>query len=144
VLLAGGAAAASLASYVLHGIPLAVAVVLVRKYVNDTWNPHEPPGASRLNWRGYAQAGALWPIYSLALVCAVLHIRIPHIATPKERVTRAHPWLVAPQTALVAVLLAAIAWRLGHGMGAGDVVTVLFALVLVVAQLPTIHGALRP
>ncbi len=144
VLLGDGAAAAAFASYVLHALPVGIAVVLVRRYVNAVANPHDPPPVSRFNWRGYAQAGALWPIYTLALACAIFHVRIPHIATPKERVTRAQPMLVAPQMALVAVLLAAILWRVVHGVGAADVVTIVFALGLIVVQLPTIRGALRP
>src|SRR5262249_45098866 len=64
VLLAGGGAAVGFASYVLHALPLGLAVILIRQKVNADWNPHEPPSASRFNWRGYAQAGALWPIYT--------------------------------------------------------------------------------
>jgi cellulose synthase (UDP-forming) len=143
-ILATGNGARAFASYLLHAVPLGVAVILVRSYVNAVWNPHEPPSASRFNWRGYAQAGALWPIYTVALVCALLHIPIPHIATPKERVEHAHPLLVAPQMGLCAVLLAAVVWRCAHGAGFVDVPVMLFALATVGAQLPTIQGALRP
>lgn len=144
VLAVGGAASASFASYLFHALPLGVAVILVRRYVNARWNPHEAPSASRFNWRGYAQAGALWPIYTLALVYAVLHIRVPHIATPKERVTHAHPALVVPQMLLCGALLAAVAWRGAHVGGGIDAMVMLFASALVAAQLPTIRGALRP
>jgi cellulose synthase (UDP-forming) len=144
VLAVDGAAATGFVSYVLHALPLGLAVILVRRFVNATWNPHEPLATSGFNWRGYAQAGALWPIYTVALACALLHVRIPHIATPKERVTHAHPALVAPQMALVGTLFAAIGWRLGHGMGAADAFVVLFALGLIGVQLPTIRDALRP
>ena len=144
VLAVDGAAAAGFASYVLHALPLGLAVILVRRLVNATWNPARARATSGFNWRGYAQAGALWPIYTVALACALLHVRIPHIATPKERVTHAHPALVAPQMALVGALFAAIGWRLGHGMGAADAFVVLFALGLIGVQLPTIRDALRP
>jgi cellulose synthase (UDP-forming) len=144
ILLTNGTAAAGFVAYLAHAVPMAVAVILVRRLVNDAWNPHEAPTGNRFNWRGYAQAGALWPIYTVALAGAILRIPIPHIATPKERVMHAHPSLVAPQMALVAALLGAIAWRLTAGVSAADAVVVLFASVLVVAQLPTIRGALRP
>ncbi len=144
VLLADGPAARGFVSYVLRAVPLAIAVLAIRQIANRAWNPHEPPGTSRFNWRGYAQAGALWPIYTLALAYAVLHIPVPHIATPKERVTNAQPLLVAPQLALVAVLLAAVGWRLVHGAGMADAFVMAFALALVGAQWPTIQGALRP
>jgi cellulose synthase/poly-beta-1,6-N-acetylglucosamine synthase-like glycosyltransferase len=140
----GGVGAAGFASYLLHALPMGIAVILVRSYVNAVWNPHEAPTANRFNWRGYAQAGALWPIYTVALVCAFLHIPIPHIATPKERVEHAHPLLVAPQMALCALIVAAVVWRCAAGATLVDVPVMLFALATVGAQLPTIHGALRP
>jgi cellulose synthase (UDP-forming) len=139
-----GTGGAGFASYLLHALPLGIAVILVRTYVNAVWNPHEPPSASRFNWRGYAQAGALWPIYTVALVCALLHIPIPHISTPKERVEHAHPLLVAPQMALCAVLVGAVVWRIVGGAGIVDVPVILFTLATIGAQIPTIHGALRP
>jgi len=78
-------------------------------------------------------------------VCAFLHIPIPHIATPKERVEHAHPLLVAPQMALCALTVAAVVWRCAAaGATLVDVPVMLFALATVGAQLPTIHGALRP
>lgn len=148
ILLAGGPAAAGFASYLLHALPLGLSVILIRQFVNARWNPHEapPPGAAgnRFNWRGYAQAGALWPIYTVALVCAILHIRIPHIATPKERVTDPQPRLVVPQMALVATLGAAVLWRLVAGPSLADAAVMLFALALIIAHVPTIRGALRP
>jgi cellulose synthase (UDP-forming) len=146
--LAVDGAAGAFASYLWHALPLGLAVLATRQFVNGRWNPHAAPaavaGGSRFNWRGYAQAGALWPIYTLALVYALLHVRVPHIATPKERVTQAHPWLVAPQMALCATLIAAVLWRLGNGFGSADGVVALFALALVGAQLPTIRDAVRP
>src|SRR5690606_37982492 len=86
VLVRDGAAAAGFVHYPVHAVPLGIAVILIRRLVNDAWNPHEAPAGNAFNWRGYAQAGALWPIYTVALACAALRIPIPHIATPKERV----------------------------------------------------------
>ncbi len=144
VLVRNGSAAEGLVSYLIHALPLGVAVILMRRLVNDAWNPHEAPAGNAFNWRGYAQAGALWPIYSVALLCAVLRIPIPHIATPKQRVLHAHPLLVAPQIGMVVTLLAAIAWRLASGAGAADTVVVVFAAAVAAVQLPTILSALKP
>lgn len=144
VLIRNGAAAAGFVTYLGHALPLGVAVILVRHLVNAAWNPHDAPAGNPFNWRGYAQAAALWPVYSIALVCTFLRIPIPHIATPKERATRPHPLLVAPQLGLVAALGAAIVWRLASGAGTADVVVALFAAAVAAAQLPTILSALRP
>lgn len=147
-LAAGGTTAAGFASYLLHAVPLGLAVILIRQFVNARWNPHQAPshatGGNGFNWRGYAQAGALWPIYTVALACAILHIRIPHISTPKERVTEPQPRLVVPQMALVAALAVAVLGRLAAGPSLADVAVMSFALALIGAQLPTIRGALRP
>jgi cellulose synthase (UDP-forming) len=133
---------ANFAGYLLHALPLAVAFVLVRRLANRFWNPERGPAG--FNVWGYAQACALWPVYTLALACAVLRVPIGHLSTPKERATEAHPLLAGPQIALIAVLLAGIAWRSTHGVGAADVVVLLFTAAAAAANGTAVYAALRP
>lgn len=138
----GPAAREDFVSYLLHALPLAAAVVVVRQTANLMWN--RQAGAIGMKVWGYAMACGLWPIYSLGLACAVLRVPIPHLSTPKERVGHRQPLLAVPQMALIGALLAAVGVRLAAGPSPVDLVVILFALGAVVAQLTVVVAALRP
>jgi cellulose synthase (UDP-forming) len=133
---------ADFADYLLHAVPLGLAFVVVRRLANRRWSA--PQSSSGFNVWGYAQACALWPVYTLALVCALLRVPIPHLSTPKSRTTRPQPLLAAPQVALLAVLMAAVGWRWAHGIDPADVVVMVFATAAAAANATAIFAALRP
>jgi cellulose synthase (UDP-forming) len=139
----GGSAGAAFTSYVARAIPMSVLVLGIRYAVNALWNPQRSE-RQRFNWSGYAISVAFWPVYTAALIGALLRLPVPHIATPKEASGRAHPWVVAPQMILCAALVAAVVWRVLAGPGLGDVVPIAAALGAVTLQLPTIRATLRP
>lgn len=139
----GGEAGVAFSSYLLHALPFGIAVLGIRHLANILWNASRAPGR-RFNLSGYALSVAFWPVYTLALLGAVFRLRVAHIATPKEGTGRAHPWVVAPQTALCGLLLAAIAGRLLGGAAVSDVIPLLVAAGCIVVQVPTIRATLRP
>jgi cellulose synthase (UDP-forming) len=132
----------ALAGYLLHALPLAVAFVVVRRLANGLWGGAE--GAVAFNVRGYTQACALWPVYTLALLCAVLRVPIRHLSTPKERTARAEPLLAAPQLALGAALVAGLGWRATHGMMPADVAVMVFAAGAAAANATATWAAVHP
>jgi len=135
-------ARAGFASYVLHALPLAVAVVGVRALAAALWMPSAEP--RRLEWRGYTWTCALWPIYVTALAAAIARVPIPHIATPKERAGRVAVGLALPQAVLATVLLAGIVWRVAHGPTPADAVVILVAAAAAAVQLAALQAALYP
>jgi glycosyl transferase family 2 len=139
----GGTAGAAFTSYLLHALPLGGGVLALRYLANAFWNPQRTTGR-RFNWSGYALSVAFWPVYTLALLGAIFRARVPHMATPKERSGRAHPWVVAPQMVLCGALALAILTRLGGGAAWTDVGPLLAATGAFVLQLPTIRATLRP
>jgi cellulose synthase (UDP-forming) len=142
-LLAGRAEVrAEFAGYVLHGVPLAAAFVLVRRLANAV--PAGSPGTRGFNVWGYAQACALWPVYTLGLLCALLRVPIPHLSTPKERAPHPQPLLAAPQIALLVGLAAAVTWRCVHGTTPADLIVLLFAVAAGAANATAVYAALRP
>jgi len=124
--------------YLLCSVPMAGAIMMSRRAALALWNEK---GVKVMRWRGYAQAFSLWPIYSLALVCAMLRIRIGHISTPKVRSAGSHLRLVAPQIVLALVLTAAIAWRLAHGVTLVDVMPIAFACFSIYVQFLAVQNA---
>ncbi len=129
-------------SYMLHALPLGAAILIVRQIANRMWNPQA--GSIGIKVWGYVVACSLWPVYTLGLACAVLHVPIPHLSTPKERVGRPRPLLAAPQVFLAGVLLTTLGVRLVSGFGFEDVPVMLCTLGAAAIQLPVVFVALRP
>ena len=121
-------ARAAFSEYLLHSAPFAASILLVRRAALSLWSGR--PASVIANWRGYVHTFLMWPVYTLALVMALLRIRIPHIATPKEGRARqrGHPILVVPQVLLMALLVTAVGVRLTQGWVVTDVFAILFAL----------------
>ena len=94
-----------------------------------------------MRWRGYAQAFSLWPIYSVALVAALLRVEIGHIATPKVKSGDTHYRLVLPQIGLLCALVVSIFVRVGSGVGIYDLMPLAFAAFSVYVQLLAIRNA---
>jgi cellulose synthase (UDP-forming) len=142
LLFGSDAAIDGFADYLLHALPLVAAVLGVRTLANAFWNVQAD--AVGVKWRGYTLAFALWPIYIGTLIRAVLRIPLPHIATPKRRTVEAHPRLVIAQVALIALLGAGIAARLGDPIGGSLVVAMIFALAAIAIQGYAVAAAIRP
>ena len=119
-------ARAGFAEYLLYAMPLATAILLVRRVALSTWQRGFVSWEA--SWRGYVYAFLLWPAHTLALISSLLRVRVPHIATPKERSKQSHPWLVLPQILLVVLLLLAVAWRIAQGSTIFDALPIVFAL----------------
>jgi cellulose synthase (UDP-forming) len=133
---------ADLARYILAAAPLAIAVVVVRHLASILWPPTSE--ASRLRWRGYVLACALWPVTALALLLALLRIHVPHIATPKTHSSRTHVTLVVPQLLLSAALLTGVALHPPQKWMGPDGLVAVFAFCLVGIQAAAVYAALWP
>ncbi len=136
------AARAAFSEYLLHSLPFVATVILVRRAALTFWSGQSASPFS--NWRGYVHTFLLWPVYTLALVLALFRIRLPHIATPKERSQRSHPILVVPQVLLMAILVGAVAIRISQGWVVADVFPIVFALAAAGIQIFAIVNARRP
>jgi len=102
---------AELRSYFAHALPLAAAAIALRKVVGAMWEQDPKAGWQLL---GTALAMSSWPVYLLALVCALLRVPIPHLPTPKEVRGGDFSLLVLPQLAVCAALGVAAATSLGR------------------------------
>ena len=142
LLLGNDTEVAGFAEYLLRALPLAAAIVGVRALANALWNVQAD--AVGFKWRGYALAYALWPVYTGALIRAVLRIPLPHIATPKRRTAEAHPRLVIAQVVLIGLLAAGFVARVGEPFGASLAVTMSFALAAIAIQGYAVAAAMRP
>lgn len=133
---------ADFARYLLCTFPLGVAVVVVRHLASTFWPPTSE--VTRLRWRGYVMACALWPVTTLALLFALLRIPVPHIPTPKARSRSRHLGLVVPQLVLSGALLAGVALHPPQQWIGSEGLVAACALVLSTIQGTAVYAALRP
>src|SRR5262249_31218753 len=132
---------ADLSSYLLCAIPLGVAAVLVRHLASAFWSP--APDAPHLRWRGYVMSCALWPVTTLAFICALLRVRVPHIATPKEHSGGTHLSLIVPQVVLSAALVVGVATHPPHSWSGPEGLIAAFAILLTAIQGAAVYAAVR-
>jgi len=130
------------AQYLVHALPLVIAVLMVRSLANTLWNVQAD--AVGLKWRGYILACALWPVATGSLIRAVLRRPLPHIATPKRRTVEAHPRLVVAQVALIIAMAIGIITRLGEPIDAALAINLGFAVVVIAIHAYAVAAALRP
>jgi cellulose synthase (UDP-forming) len=124
--------AVHMASYVVHFLPSAAMIMVVRMLAVSFWE--RDPLAGRFHYPGLALAMGMWPIYTLSLVCALLRVRIPHLATPKQLRGGAFLPLVIPQLVAVTLLLGGVAWRMSQGLDLDSLIVIGFGLVLVASH----------
>ncbi len=126
--------------YLVCSVPLVAAILLSRHAALKRWVGR----AGRLiRRRGCRQAFCLWPTYCAALVCALLQLRVPHIATPKTRAGRRSLWWLVPHAALFLGLAGASAWRTYMGVVGHDILPLGFAALVIVVQAGAIIGEMR-
>ena len=130
------------AQYLVHALPLVIAVLMVRSLANTLWNVQAD--AVGLKWRGYTLACALWPVATGSLVRAVLRRPLPHIATPKRRTVEAHPRLVVAQVALIIAMAIGFITRLGEPIDAALAIDMGFAAMVIAIHAYAVAAALRP
>lgn len=97
-------------SFLIHLAPAILAIFVVRSLMSILWEQDPEARLSRMD--AVALTLGTWPIYTITLIYALLRIRLPHIATPKEARGGQYIWLVIPQIVMVALLLAGIVWRI--------------------------------
>lgn len=120
-------ASVGLARFVVYYVPVILASTLMwceaRKWF-------QPAGVS-LSWRGIVLQTARWPVVLWALINVLLRIKRPYMITPKGKVSRAGPRLIAiygPYVVLAAFPLVAI-WLFDIKAGS-DVVRGYYGLAL--------------
>jgi cellulose synthase (UDP-forming) len=118
---------ADFARYLGHWLPFMITLFLIRQAAIACWRPD--PASSGFHLRGVLLVYGTWPIYTLALICALLRIKIPFIATPKERQGGNYLGLILPQIIAVALLLFSAGWCIAHSADVSDWVVIAFALL---------------
>jgi hypothetical protein len=118
-------ARADFARYLWHWLPFMAIMFLTRQFALACWQPD--PASHGLHGRGMLLVFGAWPIYTLAFICALLRIKIPFIATPKERQGGNYLGLILPQIIAIILLLFSAGWRIIQGANTSDWVMIAFA-----------------
>ncbi|HKD69317.1 MAG TPA: glycosyltransferase [Candidatus Binataceae bacterium] len=139
--------------FLLHYLPVLVAVQLVRRQAQNWLADPEPEDGFYL-LGGVLKAGSWW-IYIVGTLCSIFRIKVPYIPTPKgHRATNA--WtLAAPNIALAAISLGAVAYGLDYdwspyslamaGFAIANAIILLFSAAIAQQQLfKTLKTSLSP
>ena len=119
---------ASFADYLIHGAPFVFTSTLIGFVVDKNYHT-APVSPSGMPMGGLFLAYSTWPVYTGAFFRTLLGIETPFIATPKERVGGNFLKLVLPQMITVILLIAAIGWRVFHGLDYSSAIISIFGLL---------------
>ncbi len=137
--LGGTVVSADFASYMQHWLPLMFMVLLIRKVLILSWE--RDPQARHASFAGIGLAFGMWPVHTLTLLCALLRVKIPHIATPKQANGGNFLPLIIPQICAVLVLAGGIGYRLALGVDWSFLAAIGFALLSIVLHIPVFYAA---
>jgi cellulose synthase (UDP-forming) len=126
------------ASYLLHFLPGAMMVLFIRLLMSILWE--QDPKASLNHFAGTSLTIGSWHVYVFSLVCAILRIRLPHIATPKQKQGGWFIGLILPPLVLLSLLLGGVIWRLIHSVNFDTLIIGGFALVLIFMHWAVFYG----
>jgi cellulose synthase/poly-beta-1,6-N-acetylglucosamine synthase-like glycosyltransferase len=120
-----------MASFLIHLTPAFLGILAIRVLISILWE--RDPAARLVNLDSGSLTAGTWPIYTLSLVNVLLHIRRPHIATPKKAQGGHYLRLVIPQIVMVALLSAGIIRRLAmtHVWDRDLLIIVAFAFMMI-------------
>lgn len=119
--------------YALHVFPLMAAAVLLRQLALSIWRHPSVPLV--LPWRAAVLVFTTWPIYTLALIMAVLRFPLAFRLTPKTRTGTMNPLWLLPQMVMMVVLGAAVLRPLLVGDGVNSPLLVVTALSEVILHM---------
>ncbi|HEY3227979.1 MAG TPA: glycosyltransferase [Roseiflexaceae bacterium] len=121
-----------------HWLPLMLMVILVRKMMLAMWERDQQAVHSGI--AGVGLAFGVWPVHVRTLLCALLRVRVPHIATPKRAAGGNYLPLVIPQLVAIALLLAGMVYRLSAGVDLSAAVVLFFAALNIVLHAPVLYA----
>jgi len=117
------------ADYLINSVPLVLMFILINQFVDN--NYRLVPKSTKYPFAGSLLAFGTWPVYTLSFFYSVLNIRVPFMATPKEANRKNLAKFILPQIVTVLFLLGGCIWRMIVGLNADSLLTIFFALSLV-------------
>lgn len=129
-------------AFTLRLLPLTVLAWLSCAYPLRMW-ALEPAARRGFLAKGASLFASSWPVYSVAALSTLLRRRIPFIPTPKTASHRLPAWSFVPQLSLIALLTAAVLFRLAHWQVHPMPRAVIAALLAIAGQWILVPALLR-
>ncbi len=101
--------------YVIHAAPFFIFFMLINRTANEIFYTKKGLG-KMAGIYGFLLAAGSWHIYTLAFLLSVFRIKIPFIATPKEKSAGSFLKLVFPQVFIMLLIAAGIFTRYLNGI----------------------------
>ena len=125
-------------SYFLHSLPMLIIFFIIQVYIKIFYFIKEKRKGFHLS--GYLLVLGSWPIYTLAFISALFRIKIPFIATPKNKSSKGFLKLVIPQLLVVVTLFAGIIFKIINFMDSLSAIIILFSLGLIIIHYGVFYG----
>jgi len=117
-------------NYIIHLIPFLFMFFAIQVFTKTFYFIKNKKKG--FNAEGYFLVLGTWPVYTFAFLTALLRIKIPFIATPKEKsLLKENIKLIIPQILTVIILIAGIIYKVDQGLVSNPSFTVLFALIMI-------------
>jgi len=117
-------------NYVIHSLPFLFMFFAIQVFTKNFYFIKQRKKG--FNAEGYLLVLGTWPVYTLAFLSALLRIKIPFIATPKNKSQlKENLMLIIPQIITVIVLTAGVIYKISYGLISNPSFSVLFALVMI-------------
>ena len=127
--------------YIIHSIPFLLIFFIIQIYVKSYYFLKGTEKRSHLG--GYLLVLGTWPIYTLALLTALIRIKIPFISTPKELSQKNSLLLIIPQLITVCVLSAGIIFKIINFYNPYSFIIIMFAAILILIHFGIFYSALE-
>ncbi len=98
------------ALYISHAIPFLFIFFVIQVYIKIFYYIKKKKKGFHIS--GYMLVLGTWPVYSVAFLSALFGIKIPFIATPKNKSSQGFVKLIIPQILTILILIAGIVYKI--------------------------------
>ena len=117
-------------NYLFHSIPFLAMFFAIQVFTKNFYFIKKKKKG--FNAEGYILVLGTWPVYTFTFLTSLLRIKIPFIATPKEKsFAKENLILIIPQIITVLVLIAGIIYKIIDGLDFSPSFSILFASLMI-------------
>ncbi len=124
--------------YITHAIPFLFLFLVIQVYIKIFYYIKEKKKGFHIS--GYMLVLGTWPVYTVAFLSALFGIKIPFIATPKDKSSRDFLELIIPQSTAILILTAGIIYKIINFEDLYSLAIILFATSLILIHYAIFYG----
>ncbi len=124
--------------YITHAVPFLFLFLAIQVYIKIFYYIKKKKKGFHIS--GYMLVLGTWPVYTVAFLSALFGIKIPFIATPKDKSSKGFAKLIIPQIAAILILAAGIVYKIVTFVDLYSLAIILFATLLILMHYAIFYG----